>query len=92
MSPQVPAVERFVVVHGQIVLNQFHNYPKEAIKRSAFCSTLKQRMEMRRHTKIVAPKVPVRSMRVRVGRINNNPMRVRRGVKAVMLLLSGCDT
>ncbi len=45
---QLPVVERFVVVHGQIILNQFQNYPKEAVRRSAFATGLKEHMQVGR--------------------------------------------
>ena len=32
---QVERVERFVVVHGQIILNQFKHFPNKAVQRSA---------------------------------------------------------
>ncbi len=44
---QIPAVERFVVVHGQIILNQFQNYPVEAVRRSAFVTGLREHMQVR---------------------------------------------
>ena len=49
---QVERVERFVVAHGQIVLNQFKNFPNKAVARSAFAATLRERMETRRHAKL----------------------------------------
>jgi hypothetical protein len=45
-AAQADVVERFVVVHGQLFLNQFSNYPVESVRRSAFVSTLKERMQV----------------------------------------------
>ena len=42
-------MERFVVVHGQILLNQFRHFPNKAVARSAFVGALKERMAQRRH-------------------------------------------
>ena len=47
-----------MVVHGQIVLNQFRHYPIKAVAKSAFVAALRQKMELRRHCKLYsAPKV-----------------------------------
>lgn len=54
---QVDRVERFVVVHGQIILNQFKHFPNKAVQKAAFVSELKHRMEMRRHSKLYMSKV-----------------------------------
>ncbi len=51
-STQADAVERFVVVHGQIILNQFKNFPKKSVANSAFVGGLKAKMELRRHCKL----------------------------------------
>ncbi|XP_063936532.1 DNA (cytosine-5)-methyltransferase 1A isoform X1 [Daucus carota subsp. sativus] len=45
------AVERYVVVHGQIILQQFLEFPDEKIKKSAFVIGLTNKMEERHHTK-----------------------------------------
>lgn len=66
-------VQEFVVVHGQILLNQFNNYPNEKVKKSAFAVALKDLMEMRRHCKLYQPKKK-KSHRSTV--INKNPMKV----------------
>jgi DNA (cytosine-5)-methyltransferase 1 len=55
----VDRVERFVVVHGQIVLNQFKHYPNKAVQRAAFVGELKGRMEQRKHHKLYMAKVCV---------------------------------
>ena len=36
-----------MVVHGQIILNQFQNFPLEAVRRSAFVTGLKEHMQVR---------------------------------------------
>ncbi|XP_058090030.1 DNA (cytosine-5)-methyltransferase 1B-like [Magnolia sinica] len=50
------AVERYVVVHGQIILQQFAEYPDEMIRKSAFVTGLSDKMEERHHTKLVMKK------------------------------------
>ena len=52
-------MQRFVVVHGQIILNQFRHYPNKAVQRSAFATELKRNMEMRKHHKLYMAKVCV---------------------------------
>lgn len=53
----IPAVvERYVVVHGQIILQQFLEFPDEKIKKSAFVVGLTKKMEERRHTKWLVKK------------------------------------
>jgi hypothetical protein len=68
-------VERFVVVHGQILLNQFKHFPVKAVANSAFAATLKDKMEMRRHSKLYYGKKAV----LKVKAVNRNPMKVRAG-------------
>ena len=65
MPLQADLVERFVVVHGQIILNQFKNFPKKSVANSAFASGLKAKMELRRHCKLYT--MPRPKGRVRVG-------------------------
>lgn len=70
-------MERFVVVHGQIILNQFKYFPKKSVANSAFATGLKQRMEQRRHCKLymgARDKARVRGLRA-------NPMRDRASVR-----------
>ena len=58
----MPQVERFLVVHGQVVLNQFKHYPVKAVRDAAFVATLRQRMAQRRHSKLyAAPKAKQRT-------------------------------
>lgn len=68
---QVPVVERFVVVHAQIILNQFAHFPVKAVKQSAFHGSLRAALEMKRHMKLYASASSVAS------RVNRNPIRVR---------------
>ena len=66
-----------MVVHGQIILNQFKNYPKKSVANSAFATGLKARMELRRHCKLymaARPKARVRGLRA-------NPMRDRAHIR-----------
>lgn len=53
------AVERYVVVHGQIILQQFFEYPDYTIRRSAFVTGLLEKMEQRHHTKWLVNKKAV---------------------------------
>lgn len=62
-----------MIVHGQIILNQFQHYPNKAVKGSAFAGSLKGAMEMRRHSKLYAAAVKPH----RAKGVNANPMRVR---------------
>nr|XP_043622522.1 DNA (cytosine-5)-methyltransferase 1B-like isoform X2 [Erigeron canadensis] len=49
-------VERYVVVHGQIILQQFAEFPDDTIRRCAFVSGLESKMEERHHTKWLVKK------------------------------------
>ena len=75
---QVETVQRFVVVHGQILLNQFKHFPIKAIKNSAFSTTLQSEMELRRHAKLYSKTNKAHSRL----RANSNPMRDRASQKA----------
>ena len=69
---QLTAVERFVVVHGQIILNQFKHFPNKAIQNCAFVNSLKTAMEARKHSKLYSStKKAIKSKSV-----NRNPMKV----------------
>ena len=72
LTVQEATVERFVVVHGQIILNQFRAYPNKAIAASAFATALKALMESRRHSKLYMGSV--KGKRPTIG--NRNPMKV----------------
>ena len=69
---QETKVERFVIVHGQIILNQFRVYPNKAIAASAFATALKAAMESRRHSKLYM--ASAKAKRPTIG--NRNPMKV----------------
>ena len=69
---QVAACERFVVVHGQIILNQFKHFPNKALQTCAFVSSLKTAMEARKHSKLYMK--AKKAVKVRMG--NQNPMKV----------------
>ncbi|CAL1381124.1 unnamed protein product [Linum trigynum] len=56
ISSEVAAVERFTVVHGQILLQLFDEFPDVNIKRSAFATGLTNKMEQRKHIKWVGNK------------------------------------
>ncbi|KQK20551.1 DNA (cytosine-5)-methyltransferase 1B isoform X2 [Brachypodium distachyon] len=56
ISSNISLVERYIVVHGQIILQQFADFPDETIRRSAFATGLLMKMEQRRHTKLFMKK------------------------------------
>lgn len=56
VSSNPGVVERYVVVHGQIILQQFLEYPDQNIKRCAFVIGLTKKMEERHHTKWLVKK------------------------------------
>lgn len=56
ISSNPSAVERYVVVHGQIILQMFSEYPNEHIRKCAFGSALAVKMEERHHTKWIVKK------------------------------------
>lgn len=51
---QVEEVQRFVEVHGQIILNQFRNFPNRTVQHASFVAALRQRLELRRHHKVAS--------------------------------------
>lgn len=69
ISSNVDAVERYVVVHGQIILQQFSEFPDVSIRNCAFAIGLSRKMEERHHTKWVIKK---KKMMQRLGQ-NLNP-------------------
>ncbi|KAK9918243.1 hypothetical protein WJX75_002529 [Coccomyxa subellipsoidea] len=77
ISKKVEAVERFVVVHGQIILNQFKSFPKKSVANSAFATGLKARMELRRHCKLYMAS----RAKARVRGLRANPMRDRAHIR-----------
>nr|KYP42268.1 DNA (cytosine-5)-methyltransferase 1B [Cajanus cajan] len=52
-------VERYVVVHGQIILQLFAEFPDDMIRKSAFVTGLANKMEERHHTKWLVKKKKV---------------------------------
>ncbi|KAJ6364911.1 hypothetical protein OIU76_029816 [Salix suchowensis] len=56
ISSDSAAVERYVVVHGQIILQLFAEFPDQKIKKCAFVVGLNRKMEERHHTKWVVNK------------------------------------
>ncbi|KAK3183178.1 hypothetical protein Dsin_030464 [Dipteronia sinensis] len=56
ISSNPSAVERHVVVHGQIILQQFSEFPDETIRKCAFVTGLCVKMEERHHTKWLVKK------------------------------------
>lgn len=69
ISSDLTVVERYVVVHGQIVLQLFAEFPDDKIKRCAFVIGLTSKMEERHHTKWLVKKKKV----VPKGEPNLNP-------------------
>ncbi|VAI38148.1 unnamed protein product [Triticum turgidum subsp. durum] len=56
ISTDATLVERYVVVHGQIVLQQFANYTDESIRRCAFVTGLIKKMKERGQMKLATKK------------------------------------
>ncbi|XP_024535317.1 DNA (cytosine-5)-methyltransferase 1B [Selaginella moellendorffii] len=56
VGSKVADVERFVVVHGQILLQQFSEFPDDTIRKSSFVTGLLKMMEERHHTKLKVSK------------------------------------
>ncbi|WJX71695.1 DNA (cytosine-5)-methyltransferase 1 [Trifolium repens] len=59
ISSDPMAVERYVVVHGQIILQLFAEFPDDKIRKSAFVIGLAKKMEERHHTKWLVKKKKV---------------------------------
>ncbi|XP_017969401.1 PREDICTED: DNA (cytosine-5)-methyltransferase 1 [Theobroma cacao] len=59
LSSDPAAVERYIVVHGQIILQLFAVFPDENIKKCAFVAGLTTKMEERHHTKWLVKKKKV---------------------------------
>ncbi|KAL5854193.1 hypothetical protein ACOSQ4_003995 [Xanthoceras sorbifolium] len=71
ISSNPSAVERYVVVHGQIILQQLTEFPDETIRKCAFVTGLCVKMEERHHTKwLVKKKVELKK------EVNLNPRAV----------------
>jgi DNA (cytosine-5)-methyltransferase 1 len=69
ISSDPVSVERYVVVHGQIILQLFAEFPDDKIKRCAFVIGLTSKMEERHHTKWLVKKKKI----VPKGEPNLNP-------------------
>ncbi|KAM7258254.1 hypothetical protein ACFE04_013995 [Oxalis oulophora] len=63
ISSDPSVAERFIVVHGQIILQLFAEYPDETIKKSPFITGLTTKMEERHHTKWLVKKknIPIKA-------------------------------
>jgi DNA (cytosine-5)-methyltransferase 1 len=72
--PQPDTVERYLVVHGQILLNQIAAYPSATVQRSPFAAALRAKMEARKHSKLFYSK---RGFSKAARTVNRNPMKVR---------------
>lgn len=59
ISSNSAAIERYVVVHGQIILQQFSEYPDKMIQTCAFVTGLSKKMEERHHTKLTMKKLVI---------------------------------
>ncbi|XP_045819447.1 DNA (cytosine-5)-methyltransferase 1-like isoform X1 [Trifolium pratense] len=59
ISTDPMAVERYIVVHGQIILQLFAEFPDDKIRKSAFVIGLAKKMEERHHTKWLVKKKKV---------------------------------
>ena len=68
ISSNLAAVERYVVVHGQIILQQFAEFPDMKIQKCAFVSGLASKMQQRHHTRLSMKK----KLLIKKG-INSNP-------------------
>lgn len=51
ISSNIKAVERYMVVHGQMILKLFAEYPDKMISQCSFVSSLRQKMEEMHQTK-----------------------------------------
>ncbi|KAJ4900746.1 DNA (cytosine-5)-methyltransferase 1 [Raphanus sativus] len=51
ISSDPSTVERYLVVHGQFILQIFANYPKDDLTKCAFVTDLASKMQERHHTK-----------------------------------------
>ncbi|XP_027358721.1 DNA (cytosine-5)-methyltransferase 1-like [Abrus precatorius] len=59
ISSDPSAIESYVVVHGQIILQLFAEFPDEKIRKSPFVTGLMNKMEERHHTKWLVKKKKV---------------------------------
>ena len=66
------SVERFLSVHAQILLSCFQHFPMESVRKCGFVSTLKEKLNSLKHSKLY-----VTSARSRWRGTNRNPMKDR---------------
>ncbi|PNH03379.1 DNA (cytosine-5)-methyltransferase 1, partial [Tetrabaena socialis] len=83
ISGKVDVVERFIVVHGQVILNQIDRYYKEAVRRCGFVKALKTKLGERRHRKLAAAGRGFRGKQAKAGGklVVVNPMKNRQARK-----------
>ncbi|CAN1342687.1 DNA (cytosine-5)-methyltransferase 1 [Linum perenne] len=70
ISSDLAVAERFAVVHGQILLQLFAEFPDANIKKSSFVTGLTNKMEERKHTKWVGGN---KKLILQRGQTNLNP-------------------
>ena len=73
ISKRIQTVEKYLAVHGQIVLSCFQHYPIESIRRSAFVTHLKEKLALVRHSKLYHSG----SLSSKLRTVNRNPMKDR---------------
>ncbi|KAI8006797.1 DNA (cytosine-5)-methyltransferase 1A [Camellia lanceoleosa] len=56
LSSNPEAIERYVVVHRQIILQQFAEFPDDTIRKCAFVTSLHDKIKERHHTKWLVKK------------------------------------
>lgn len=76
VAVQLEHIERYLVVHGQILLSQIKAYPNKDVQRSQFVTSLKQKMEARRHSKLYYSKRGFSKAPTSMRAVNRNPMKV----------------
>uniref|UniRef100_A0A383WCP9 Cytosine-specific methyltransferase n=1 Tax=Tetradesmus obliquus TaxID=3088 RepID=A0A383WCP9_TETOB len=76
ISKRPERVERYLVVHGQILLNQIKAYPNPAVQKAPFVGSLREKMEARKHSKLYFSKRGF-SKAAAVRAVNRNPMKDR---------------
>ena len=77
VSRRPERVERFLLVHGAILLNQFAGWPVAAVRRSAFAAALKARMQDVRHSKLYRGVIKAAPGSAARRAVNRNPMKDR---------------
>lgn len=75
VSKKADAVEHFLLVHGQIILNQFRNFPSKEIKQCGFVHQLTEQMSRLRHNKLY--QLAAKGAKGGGTKINRNPMKDR---------------